>query len=75
MRMLSARTAANGTAIEDRLLSRFMAGLKCWAKAFVRWRIEQAALAALDAVSDRDLRDIGLARSEVSRVVILLDQD
>jgi uncharacterized protein YjiS (DUF1127 family) len=31
----------------------------------VSWRLEQTAIAQLEALSDRELRDIGLTRSEI----------
>jgi uncharacterized protein YjiS (DUF1127 family) len=41
---------------------------RCW-QAFVKWRAEQAAIAQLSSMSDRELREIGLARSEISFAV------
>jgi uncharacterized protein YjiS (DUF1127 family) len=41
---------------------------RCWT-AFQSWRVEQAAIAQLWAMSDRELRDIGLNRSEIGFVV------
>jgi uncharacterized protein YjiS (DUF1127 family) len=33
------------------------------------WRIEQAAIAQLWSMSDRELKDIGLSRSEITSAV------
>jgi uncharacterized protein YjiS (DUF1127 family) len=37
--------------------------------AFCQWRLEQIAIAQLNAMSDHDLKDIGLIRSEVDGAV------
>lgn len=37
--------------------------------AFLTWRIERSALAVLASMSDRELRDIGLARSDIDGAV------
>ncbi len=41
---------------------------RCW-QGFVKWRAEQAAIAQLSSMSDRELRDMGLVRSEISFAV------
>lgn len=41
---------------------------RCW-QAVVNWQLEQAAFAQLSAMSDRQLRDMGLARSELGPAV------
>jgi uncharacterized protein YjiS (DUF1127 family) len=41
------------------------ATLKRWWIAYITWRIEQAAIAALSSMSDRELQDMGLTRSEI----------
>jgi uncharacterized protein YjiS (DUF1127 family) len=33
------------------------------------WRLEQAAIATLCSMSDRELRDIGLTRGDITRAV------
>jgi uncharacterized protein YjiS (DUF1127 family) len=38
-------------------------------KRFLRWRLEQAAIAQLSSMNDRELRDIGLQRSDIGFVV------
>jgi uncharacterized protein YjiS (DUF1127 family) len=37
--------------------------------AFATWRLEQAAIILLNSMSDQDLKDIGVARSEISIAV------
>jgi uncharacterized protein YjiS (DUF1127 family) len=37
--------------------------------ASIAWRVQQAAIAYLSAMSDRELRDIGLVRSEIELAV------
>jgi uncharacterized protein YjiS (DUF1127 family) len=39
--------------------------LKRWWAAYLRWRIEEAAVAHLASMSDRELSDIGLTRAEI----------
>ncbi|MGA7454582.1 MAG: DUF1127 domain-containing protein [Rhodoplanes sp.] len=43
--------------------------LKRWWAAYMTWRIEQAAIAQLWSMSDRQLKDIGLVRSEITGAV------
>jgi uncharacterized protein YjiS (DUF1127 family) len=44
-----------------------LATLKQWCVAYMGWRVERAAIAHLSAMSDRELRDIGLMRSQVTQ--------
>jgi uncharacterized protein YjiS (DUF1127 family) len=53
----------------ERWLRRFWASLERRWSAYSRWRVEQRAAAQLHAMSDRDLQDIGLIRSEIGRAV------
>jgi uncharacterized protein YjiS (DUF1127 family) len=41
---------------------------RCW-QAFVKWRTEQAAITELSSMNDRELKDIGLTRSEIGSAV------
>lgn len=43
-------------------------GLKAWIAGFRAWREKQASMAELEMMSDRELIDIGLTRSDVRRV-------
>jgi uncharacterized protein YjiS (DUF1127 family) len=43
--------------------------LERWLAVYMTWRLEQAAIAALSAMSDRDLKDMGLHRSEIPAAV------
>jgi uncharacterized protein YjiS (DUF1127 family) len=43
--------------------------LKRWCVAYVTWRMENIAIAQLRAMSDRELEDIGLTRSDIARAV------
>lgn len=49
--------------------TRLVANLKRWWTAFVTWRAEQAAIDQLAAMNDRELRDIGLSRTEIASAV------
>jgi uncharacterized protein YjiS (DUF1127 family) len=56
----------------ERWLRRFWASLERRWSAYSRWRVEQRAGAQLHAMSDRELQDIGLIRSEISRAVNII---
>lgn len=43
-------------------------GIHAWTAAFRAWRERQAAEAELELMTDRELLDIGLTRSDVHRV-------
>jgi uncharacterized protein YjiS (DUF1127 family) len=43
--------------------------LERWWIAYMTWRVERAAIAALSAMSNRELKDIGLTRSEITSAV------
>lgn len=43
--------------------------LKRWCVAYITWRMENIAIAQLRAMSDRELEDIGLTRSDIVRAV------
>jgi uncharacterized protein YjiS (DUF1127 family) len=48
---------------------RLLTTLERWLVAYMTWRMEQAAIAALSAMSDRELKDIRLTRSEIANAV------
>jgi uncharacterized protein YjiS (DUF1127 family) len=45
------------------------ATLNRWWAAYVTWRLERAAINQLSSLSDRQLKDIGLDRSEIMGAV------
>ena len=45
------------------------AAVKRWWDAFIAWRVQEAAIAQLTSMSDRDLKDIGLPRSQIEAAV------
>lgn len=49
--------------------SALLATVKTWWVAYLTWRIERAAIAHLEAMSDRELEDIGLTRSQIESAV------
>jgi uncharacterized protein YjiS (DUF1127 family) len=51
------------------LIATATAAVKGWWMAYLTRRIEQAAIAQLESMSDWELKDIGLTRSEVARAV------
>lgn len=68
---MSMNTIAETTERADNssALARAAAALKWLGAAYVNWRLEQAALASLSAMSERELADIGLTRSDVAHAV------
>jgi uncharacterized protein YjiS (DUF1127 family) len=44
----------------------FAATMNRWCAAYVTWRIERAAIAQLWSMNDRELKDLGLSRSEIT---------
>jgi uncharacterized protein YjiS (DUF1127 family) len=55
--------AANGP------LAMARAAVKRWWGAYIAWRVQEAAIAQLISMSDRDLKDIGLPRSQIEATV------
>ena len=55
--------------IKDSWIKDFGATLNRWCVAYLTWRIERAAITQLGSMSDRQLRDIGLSRSEIISAV------
>ena len=64
----SAPAAAQGTTGHS-WTGRLAAALKRWWIAFITWRLERAAINQLSSLSDRQLKDIGLDRSEIMGAV------
>jgi uncharacterized protein YjiS (DUF1127 family) len=64
----SAPAAARGTLGHSRG-SELAATLKRWWLACITWRLQQAAIAVLCSMGDRELGDIGLARCDIARAV------
>ena len=64
----SAPAAAQGTAGHSRA-GGLAVTLKRWWVAYIIWRLEQGAIAVLCSMSDRELRDIGLTRGEITGAV------
>jgi uncharacterized protein YjiS (DUF1127 family) len=49
--------------------TKLAAALEHWLVAYMTWRMEQAAIAQLSAMSDRELKDIGLTRCGIASAV------
>ena len=58
--------------VGERWLRRFVAEVERRWSAYGRWRVEQRAAAQLHAMSDRELKDIGLIRAEIGRAVTIV---
>jgi uncharacterized protein YjiS (DUF1127 family) len=48
---------------------RLAVALKCWWTTYLTWRLEQAVIKQLGCMSERELKDIGLARSDLMAAV------
>jgi uncharacterized protein YjiS (DUF1127 family) len=51
-------------------VDRLVARLKRWWVAYIAWRIQQGAIAQLKSMNDRELKDIGLSRSQIECAVM-----
>jgi uncharacterized protein YjiS (DUF1127 family) len=51
------------------LVKNLGATLNRWCVAYLTWRIERAAITQLGSMSDRQLSDIGISRSEIMGAV------
>jgi uncharacterized protein YjiS (DUF1127 family) len=71
--VLGMTTISNATTSTERAgqswKARLVANLKRWWTAVMTWRAEQAAIDQLAAMNDRELRDIGLSRTEIASAV------
>ena len=54
----------------DAILRALTRTLKRSCVAYITWRMENIAIAQLRAMSDRELEDIGLTRSDIARTVM-----
>jgi uncharacterized protein YjiS (DUF1127 family) len=68
--MSSATTATQGMSRQSRI-GGLLATLQRWWVAYINWRLEQAAIARLCSMSERELRDIGVSRCEITRAVMV----
>jgi uncharacterized protein YjiS (DUF1127 family) len=67
MRTLSSTTARlQSVATQPNQL---IARLQSWWVAYLEWRIQREAMLQLEALSDRELHDIGVRRCEIEGVV------
>jgi len=73
MSAISSAPAALEASVGQSWAGRLGATLKRWCVAYIVWRIEQAAIAQLYAMWDRQLKDIGLARSAEAGVGAYVD--
>jgi uncharacterized protein YjiS (DUF1127 family) len=67
--MFSATAATQG--IRQSRIGGLLATLQRWWGAYINWRLEQAAIARLCSMSDRELRDIGVTRCEIPNAVMV----
>jgi uncharacterized protein YjiS (DUF1127 family) len=63
------KTTERQNSAGSRILGRLAAASKCLLTAFITWRAEQAARTHLQSMSDRELEDIGLSRSQIECAV------
>jgi|GEM_PF-3931570 len=60
-------TVARGNV--GRVAASTAATIRRWWGAYLNWRVQEAAIAHLKSMSDRELRDIGLTRVEIEAAV------
>ena len=65
MRTISSPRPAPQAMVWRSRLSELVAPWKRWRSAYKTWRLERAAITQLSSLSDRQLKDIGLNRSEI----------
>jgi uncharacterized protein YjiS (DUF1127 family) len=71
MRTLYNTTARlQSVATQPGQFSQLIANLQSWWLAFLDWRIQREAIFQLEALSDRELKDIGLRRCEIESAVM-----
>jgi uncharacterized protein YjiS (DUF1127 family) len=72
MEMIMSATFGTPATVGDRRKARgsgVIATVKTWWMAYLTRRSERAAIMQLHAMSDRELQDIGLKRSQIERAV------
>jgi uncharacterized protein YjiS (DUF1127 family) len=69
MRTASSAQALPQSAAWQSWLRDLAVTVKWWWVGYMIWRIEQAAIAQLCSLSDRELKDIGITRSEILSAV------
>ena len=67
MRTLSSTTARLQSVATQP--SQLIANLRSWWVAYLDWRLQRQVILQLEALSDRELQDIGLRRCEIVGVV------
>ena len=70
------RTDPSGNAMPQSIARQFWAKqvvppFRRWLVAYRSWKAEQAAIARLHSMTDRELKDIGLTRSVITGAVVL----
>lgn len=63
------KLATRRTTVEPSWVFKLVAAIRDWTAAFIIWRAERAARAALNSMSDYQLKDIGLTRSDIRGAV------
>ena len=58
--------AGSGSDTRHRMIG---AALKGWWMAYVNWRMERLAVSRLHAMSDRELKDMGVSRAQIEFAV------
>lgn len=69
MRTISSPRPAPQAMVWRSRLSELVAPWKRWWSAYKSWLVERAAITQLSSLSDRQLKDIGLNRSEIINAV------
>ena len=62
-------TMTRGNSVAGILLRELGRTLASWWVAYMNWRLEQLAIRRLSSMSDRQLKDIGVSRSQIEFAV------
>ena len=69
MSRLLSSTATRDESAFAHIPASLLAAANRWWAGYTRWRLHKAAIAQLRSMSDRQLADIGVSRSEIEYVV------
>jgi uncharacterized protein YjiS (DUF1127 family) len=69
MRTLSNTIARRGSS-DAGILAVLAGGIRCWWDSYNSWRLQEAAIARLKSMSDHELKDIGISRSQIDFAVM-----
>jgi uncharacterized protein YjiS (DUF1127 family) len=63
------RTVSGGVTAANELAARARTVLGRWRQSYIAWHTQKVAIRHLSSLTDRELQDIGLSRSQISAAV------